>query len=1035
MFGLIVFGAISFTRMGVSQLPDVDFPMIALTARYEGAAPEVMEADVVDPLEDALVSVEGVTNMISTVRNGSADIMLEFDISRDLDLAFQDVQARIAQAQPMLPKAMDPVSAMKINPEDFPFMWLSVSSTKMSDHELMTFVRDEIRDRLTTVPGVGNLWMPGFAQPNLRVWVDNNALKKYALSVLDVTNAIRQEHSEPPSGRAEFKKREYSLRTLGEETTAQGFSSILINTRGGGPNFNPVTLGSVATIKEGTADSQQFARANGKPAVGLGITKKRGANAVSVARAVKKRVAEVQDKLPEGMSFVVNYDGMVFVEESVQELVLTLLYSAVLTSLVCWLFLGSWGSTLNVLLAIPTSVLGSFIILYFSNFTLNIFTLLGLSLAIGIVVDDAIMVLENIIRHREMGKTRRQAALEGAREITFAAMAASVSLVAIFLPIAFMEGLMGKFMIEFGVTMSAAVMISLLEALTLTPMRAAYFKDAEKVHGGVGRRFDRIFDVVQKRYRGGLARVLNWRWTTIIGSTLFFVASMGSAKFLRGEFQPAQDQGSLMVLLTNPPGSGISLTDEKVKVVENFLHSRPEIASTFVAAGGFTGGEPHAAMLFIDMKKKGQRGIDPEKKKELSQAEFIEVTRDFLNKTIPDAKPQVQDPSQQGFGGGGSKGFPAEFTIQGPDWKQLGVYSKQIIQKLKDDGIMTDVDSDLLEGAPEVQILPDRKKASAHGVDVTSVGTVVNALLSGTVAGTLQQGGHRQDIRVKVVDDPQRSPAERVKDFMVRNNRGQLVPLSAFVTVKEGAVPATISRKNRQRAIMIFGNLGKGKAQQEVLTLAEKTAKEILPEGYQFYFAGTAEEMKKGFMSFIFALLLGFLVAYMVLASQFNSFIDPVTVFMAMPFSFSGAFLALLITDQSINMFSMIGLILLMGIVKKNSILLVDFTNQRREFGKLSTREALLEACPTRLRPILMTSIATIAGALPAAMSFGPGAEARKPMAVAVIGGVLVSTVLTLYVVPCVYSLFAWFHRTRKEEPDHPSHPVGPMDQMVPTVK
>ena len=1016
MFGLIVFGAISFNRMGVSELPDVDFPVIALMARLEGAAPSVIEAEVVDPIEDALVSIEGVKNVLSTSRSGSADITVEFHVGRSLDLAFQDVQAKLAAAQAMLPKEMDPITVMKINPEDFPIMWLSVSSTKMAPQDLMLFVKDEIRDRLTTVPGVGNLWMPGYLPPNLRVWLDNGALKQYALSAMDVVTAIRNEHKEPPSGRAEYEKREYSLRTMGEATTLEEFSRILINMRGGAPNYNPVPLSSVATIHEGVADALQFARTNGMPAVGLGVVKQRGANAVSVAKAVELRVEEVKKHLPEGTTFTVNFNGTKFVEDSIHELVLTLILAALLTSIVCWLFLGSWTSTLNVLLAIPTSVLGSFIILNFSHFTLNTFTLLALSLAIGIVVDDAIMVLENIIRHREMGKSRMEAALVGAREITFAAVATSLSLVAIFLPIAFMDGLMGQFLFQFGVTMSAAVMISLLEALTLTPMRAAYFNDADKARGRVGQVFEAGFEWLRSRYERTLRTVLNHRWKALFGSLVFFGASFGSIAFLKGEFVPAQDQSMMMIQLNNPPGSGISLTAERVAVVEKFLGARSEVASYFVAAGGFSGGEPHAAMVFVDLKKKGKRGIDPEKKKELSQLEMMEVTRKFLNDTIPEAKPQIQDPSQQGFGGGGSKGFPAEFAIQGPDWKQLGEYSRTIVKELKDGKIMTDVDTDLLDGAPEVHIVPNRQRASEHGVDVVSIGTVINAMLGGVVAGTFPQGGHRYDVRVKMKEDG-RNPMALIKEIAVRNNRGQLIPLSSLVDVEEATIPSTISRKNRQRSILIYGNLGPGLSQGETLKKAEATARKTIGEDYKFELAGSAEEMQKGFIGFLVALVLGFVVAYMILASQFNSFLHPFTVFMAMPFSFSGAFMALALTGNSMNMFSMIGLLLLMGIVKKNSILLVDFTNQRRDAGVKDARQALMEACPTRLRPILMTSIATIAGALPAAMAFGPGAEARRPMAVAVIGGVMVSTLLTLYVVPVVYSLLTRFDRQRRHEP------------------
>jgi HAE1 family hydrophobic/amphiphilic exporter-1 len=418
-------------------------------------------------------------------------------------------------------------------------------------------------------------------------------------------------------------------------------------------------------------------------------------------------------------------------------------------------------------------------------------------------------------------------------------------------------------------------------------------------------------------------------------------------------------------------------------------------------------------MIFIDLKRRGHRGKDKVAGHELSQAEFQEVVREELKKSVPDAKPQVQDPSQQGFGGGGSKGFPAEFMIQGPDWRRLGEFSKEIIAELKKTGVMTDVESDLLEGAPELRILPNRQKGSERGVSVEAIGSVINAMLGGVVAGSYEKQGHRNDVRVKMIEDG-RSPTAQIKDLMVRNNRGQLVPLISVVDIVEEKSPATVSRKNRQRSIMIYGNLGKDKSQQEVLKEAEVIAKKIMSaggEGYRFNLVGSAEEFMRSFMSLLFALFMGFVVAYMVLASQFDSFIDPITVFMALPFSFSGAFLGLLIGRQSMNMFSMIGLILLMGIVKKNSILLVDFTHQKRKEGKRSVHDALIDACPTRLRPILMTSLATIAGAMPAAMAFGPGAESRRPMATAVIGGVIVSTFLTLYVVPCVYSLLSRFER------------------------
>jgi len=997
MSALILFGFICFGRMGVSQLPNADLPVITVTAKYAGAAPEVMEADVVDPIENTMMSLEGVKNVTSMMRNGFATITIEFNLKRNIDLALQDVQAKMAQVQMELPREMDPVTIQKINPDDFPIMWLSLSNEKMSVQELMMFMRDHVKDMITTVPGVGNVWTPGYLNPNLRVWVNDEALNNFSLTVNDVVSTIQSESLEPPGGRIDFKGREYSLRTMGEARTAESVSSIHIKNRGGLPNYNPVPLGRVAKVVEGTEDVVQFARANGHQAIGLGVMKQRGSNAVDVADGVKAKLVKLRPTLPEGTKLEVNFDATDFIKESVGELTLTLVLAAVLTALVCWLFLGSWSSTLNVVLAIPTSVLGSFIVLYYLDFTLNLFTLLGLSLAIGIVVDDAIMVLENIVRHREKGLSRRDAALVGTREIMFAAVAATVSLVAIFLPVALMEGIIGKFLFQFGITMTVAVLLSLLEALTLTPMRASKFIEPAHRTTRLGRAFESGFTKIQTRYARVLDKVLKHRWKTILASLVFFVLSFGSVGMINKEFQPAQDQSMAFVMLTAPAGSSVSFTSERLAKVEKYLLSRSEVSKTFAAVGGFTGGETNTAWVFVTMKPKNQR--------KMSQQEFLQHLREEMAKLVPDSQPVVQDMSQQGFSAG--SGFPIEFTILGPDWKTLSATSEKVVAKLKEKSdLLVDVKSDYQAGAPEIQIIPNRRKANDHGVSVDAIGTTVSAAIAGVVAGRYPKGGHRYDIRVRL-EERNVNPIERVKGLKIRNNRGELVPLPAVVDVIEKPAAAQITRKNRSRAITITANMAPGKGQQEALDMALKITRENLPQGYDVMLSGAAEEFADSFKGLAFLLLMGIVVAYMVLASQFNSFIDPFTVFIALPFSFSGAFLGLLVSGYSLNIFSVIGLVLLMGIVKKNSILLVDFTHRKREEDKLTVRQALLEACPVRLRPILMTSFATIAGAIPPALAFGPGAEARAPMAVAVIGGVLVSTVLTLVVVPCVYSLLA----------------------------
>lgn len=999
MFGLIFFGLICFFRMGVSQMPDVDFPMVNVAVTLDGAAPQVMETDVVDPIEDAMMSVQGIRNVTSTSRQGVANITVEFDLDRNIDLAMQDVQTKISQAQKLLPKTMDPPVVTKTNPEDQPIIWLTLSADQMPLHELMRYTRDVIKDQFSTVGGVGDIFLGGYVDPNLRVWISAKKLAQYQLTVSDVISAVQNEHNEQPAGRIETAEKELNVRLLGEATDPVSFGKILINQRGGLPNYAPLTISHVGHVEEGLNDIRRLSRFNGRAAVGIGVRKQRGANAVGVAQAVKKRMLQVRSILPQGVNLDVNFDSTTFIEDSIGELNFTLLLSALLTALVCYLFLGSWASTFNVLMAIPTSVIGAFIGLYFMGFTLNTFTLLGLSLAIGIVVDDAIMVLENIVRHAEKGADRVTAARVGAREITFAALAASIAIVAIFLPVAFMKGIIGKFFYQFGVTMTIAVMLSLLEALTLTPMRCAQFLSV-KNEGFIAVSMDKIMHRLANIYQKQLQSVLSHRWKVIGLSALVFASSLLLLKPLRKELTPPQDQSVFLVRLLAPVGSSLLNTDSKFKVAENYLSHREDVLRYYTAVGGFGGGEVNSGIMFVTLK--------PPKQRKLRQEEVMSEIRRDLSKLLPTLKVGAQDLSMRGFTA--SRGFPIEFTVQGPDWEKLADHATMIMKKMESSGLVTDIDTDYRVGMPEVQIVPDRAKAAARGVSVAAIGQVVNALIGGVVVGQYPKGGHRYDIRVRLEDVERNQPSD-VKKLLVRNNRGELIPLSELVRIEEKPTLQLIARRNKERAVSIFANLKAGASQERALSYIQSVAKEVLPPGYHVVMTGSAETFQESGQSLLFALLVGWVVSYMILASQFNSFIHPVTVLLAMPFSITGALIMLFLSGQSINMFSFIGLILLMGIVKKNSILLVDFTNQARESGEPNVLKALVGACPLRLRPILMTSVATVAGAIPPALAIGPGAETRVPMAMAVIGGVIFSTVLTLYVVPCAYSLFSRIER------------------------
>ncbi len=1021
----LLFGGISFSRLGLSQLPDVDFPVLNVSFTLNGASPEVMENDILDVAEDALLSVEGVKEIRSTAQQGRASISLDFTLDKDINVAVQEVQAKLSQIARRLPLDMDPPSVSKTNPEDQPILWLAATGPEGGlTKALMLLVRDQIRDQFQTVPGVSEITLGGFVDRNLRVWVDGPKLAAYQLSVDDVINTVDREHLELPAGRIETASIEKNVRFLGEAPSVTAFGDLPITARGGAPVYRRLRVRDVARLEDGLDDIRRISRFNGKPAVGLGIRKQRGVNAVDVARAVKERMLKVRADLPKGYALDLSVDNTVFVEHAVHELQQTLVLAALLTGLVCWLFLGSWSSTANVLLSIPFSVIGAFAALYYFRFTMNTFTLLALSLAIGVVVDDAIKVLENIVRHKEMGKTRMQASVDGASEISFAAMAATFSIVAIFLPVAFMQGVIGRYFYQFGITISVAALLSLVEALTLTPMRTSLFLD-ERGHTG-GRMVDRLFGRMVSMYASSLDRCLRHRWKVLAGALAIFALGMVLAGRLKKEMIPAQDQSMILLRLSLPTGTGLNTTDEVVKKAEAWLSTRGELERRYVAVGGFGGSEVNAAMMFLSLKPKSQRPIvaealvkpgtappkagttptgppPPVVKRRLSQAEFAAVCRREISKLAPKLRVSAQDLSQRGFSTG--RGFPVEFSVRGPEWPVLASASEKIRKALVESGKLVDVDSDYLEGQLEVRVVPDREAAARRGVSMSSLGNVIGNLLGGKLAGKFSEGGRRNDVRVRLEGD-ERSANSDILKLYVRNNRGELVRLSEVVRLSEGPSLQAIRRINRERAVTLFGNPAPGVSVEDALAEALRLSKENLPLGYHAVTTGASQEASNTNAQLVQALLLGIAVAYMILASQFNSFRDPLIVLLAMPLSFAGAFGALLMFGQSLNIYSFIGLILLMGLVKKNSILLVDVTNQFRGQG-LDRDQALRQACPLRLRPIVMTSVATIAGALPAAASLGAGSETLRPMGLAVVGGMLLSTFLTLFVVPAAYSLFA----------------------------
>ncbi len=986
MAALILFGIVAGQRIGISQFPDVDFPTITVSLSREGAAPEVMENDVVEIVEENLMQVEGVKTITSVARQGQASISLELDLNRDIDAAIQDVQAKVSQAQRRLPQDLDPPSISKSNPEDNPILWIGLSGP-YSQQILSDYARYQVKERIQTVTGVGEVFMGGWLERAVRVWIDQKRLDERNLTVAEVIGALRREHVELPAGRLETAGRELAVRVLGEAFDLQTLRRIVVRSVGG----QPVYLEDVALVEDGFEDQRRLSRVNGEPAQGMGVKKQRGANTVGVADAVKVQLDVIRKSLPPDMKLDVIFDNAAFVEESVHEIEFELALSIVLTALVCWLFLGSLSATVNVVLAIPMSLLGTIGVLYFLGYTLNTFTLLALSLAVGIVVDDAIMVLENIYRHAEAGADRVTASREGTKEITFAALAATLAVVAIFLPVVFMDGLIGKFFVQFGVALSLAVLLSYLEAITLTPARSAQIlRVGHGERSWLGRKVDGGFHWLQRVYLRILRQALRFPVMVVVAAIALTWGAVQVFKVIPGEMVPSQDQSRIMVRMQSAVGATLEETDKLFRQAEARLAKMPEVKTVFAVVGGFGGtSSVNGGVMFVTLVPPGER--------KLRHTEFMGVIRKDLG-NIAGLKAIPVDLSQSVFSA--NRGFPIEFNVRGSDWPLLVKSSQELIAKLRQSGQVTDLDSDYRLGQPELRITPDRTRCADVGVSMEDVATTLNSLVGGQRIAKFSQNGRRVDTRVRLLAE-QRDRPEALQQLRIRSRSGQLVPLSSLVSMEELPALQAITRKDRERAISVFGNVGQGASQEQAMALVEKLGAE-LPAGNRIVLGGASVQFRESMDSLVVALLLGIAVAYMILAAQFNSFLHPVTVLTILPLSVAGAALALWASGNTLNIFSMIGLLLLMGIVKKNSILLVDYANQRRDQGD-SAAEAMLSAGPTRLRPILMTSVATLMAALPSAMQLGPGSELRGPMAISVIGGLTLSTALSLVVVPCFY--------------------------------
>lgn len=1001
MSALIVFGSLSFLRLGVSQMPDVDFPIIGISINYDGASPEIVESEIIDPFEQQLLSLEGLKEVKATARQGSANISLEFEINRNVDVALQEVQAAISQIR--LPAGVtDNPIVRKQNPEEEPIMFIGLWADKPIK-EIINFAEQFVVDQVQTINGVGEVSVAGFSARNLRVWINHEKLKNFDLTVTDILDSIQQQHVDRAAGFVRNKTQELNARQYGEAQSVQEFENLPILRRGGSVILNQrYKLKDFARVEDGLSDIRRLAFVNGKNALTIAIRKQRGSNEVAVASAIRKELETLKSRLPEGYNLRVNIDFTRSTEATVQSTQTKLLYAGLITVVVVFLFLGSWASVFNVFLSIPTSIIGTFSIMYFAGFTMNLFTLLALALVISIVVDDAIMVLENIIRHYRMGKSPTQAAYDGTREILGAAIASTLAVVAVFAPVVFMDGIIGKFFLQFGVVMSAAVLLSLVESMTITPMRASQFLALSPQPSRLEKWLDHQFEKLAEVYKKSLVHTFKFKFIYLTLGLSLFAGSMYLFKVVKREFVPAQDQNFIILSMQTRLDASLDYTIEKAKEVEKILQTIPEIQGFFISVG--SGGPSSGSNQgFIPLILKDIRD------RELGHLAVMEKVRESL-KVIKDARFQIRDISARNLVSG--RFFPVAFNLQGPDYEILNSKGQEIIKRLTEAGLATDLDTDYKKGTREIRIYPKRERIAEKGISMDTVTRTINAAVAGSREGQFTQNGRRYDIRVKLEEGFILSK-EDIKKIYVRNITGNLIPLSELVEIRDEPVVQSIARLNRQRTISIYGGLAKGKSQGAVLTEARKIALEILPPGYRFNLEGASAGFEEAFSSIYFALFMGIAVAYMILAVQYNSFLHPVTVLMALPFGLTGALLALWISGQSLNLFSLIGVIVLMGIAKKNSILLVEFTNQTRERIP-NIRQAIIESCPVRLRPILMTSIATILAALPLVLKQGIGKETSSALGLTVLGGTFVSTIFTLYVIPMIYETLSPLERTKK---------------------
>ncbi|HEY3221744.1 MAG TPA: efflux RND transporter permease subunit [Gemmatimonadales bacterium] len=999
---LVLFGFIGYTRLSVRELPDIDPPIISVQTTLPGANAQVVETAVTDVLEEELSTIQGLRTLSSQSAEQTSNITLEFTLDRPVDIAAQDVRDKVSRVRGRLPvDVLEPVIA-KQSADAQPFFWLALSSDNYDLMQLSDVADRVVKARLQSLPGVGSAQIFGERRYSMRVWPQTEALSARGITIQDVENAIVSRNVEIPAGRIESTRREFSVRSLGELKTPTEFGELVVASQG----TQLIKLKDVARVELGPEDDRSIFRYNGSPSVAIGVVRQSKANLIQVAKSIREALPSIQQALPPGVKLQKAYDGSVFVTHSISDARLTLLIAAILVVLIIFVFLRNVRATIIPGLAIPASIIATFAIMYFLGFSINNFTLLALTIAIGIVVDDAIIVLENAFRHQEeLHEQPEQAAVRGTNEIGFAVIATTIALVAVFSPLAFLTGTAGRLLSEFGIAVAGAVVISGFVALTLTPMLCAKILRMQHQHGKVFQMFESGFNALAERYAHLLRRAVDHRVAVLLGTLAVVAVSVFAFLIfpptrLQNELIPEDDRGFFLIVVRGPEGASLPYTDSYVRQVEQIIGRTPDVNGYFTIVGGFAGGV-NSAFIGVILKDWGQRHTS-------------------VQQMIGGLFPQLM-----GISGvlafpyaPGAIGFsqPIQYVVQNPDFAKLTEIMGPFVGRASQIKGLANVQTDLFVNKPELRVTFDRDRAEDLGVPVRDVAGALQTFLGGRRVSTFTRNDKLYYVMVQL-DPKDRATPSDMRGIYLRGKSGQLVQLDALANVQEGVGARQINHFNRIPSFTLGASLMPGLAQGEALDSLDAIAKQMLPPGTTTALAGESREYKESGSAIYFAFVIALIVVFMVLASQFESLVHPLTVLLAVPLAVTGALATLKFaaiihrSGATMNLYSQIGMILLIGLVCKNSILLVEYTNQLREKG-LDTVAAVLEAGRIRLRPILMTSVATIMGAVPVAWGVGAGSASRKPLGYAIVGGVFFSTALTLFVVPVAYlvlpSLFHW---------------------------